>query len=153
MLLHVKSGELYPVNFLPLHPLDIKQGMRNWEKAFNWSIYFGYRNVELYKLVIRGNDDIQGVIALERKLDHVYVHLIESAPRNRKYRVFKRVGLHLIAFACKRSMELGHDGAIALDSKSHLIDYYKGIGGRQLGDRYFVFDELAAERLVRLYLN
>lgn len=83
LLVHIKSGELYPVNFLPLHPYDLQGDMAKGEDAFDWNIYFGFRNVELYKLVIQGNDVMQGAIALERREDHVYIHLIESAPHNR----------------------------------------------------------------------
>ena len=40
-------------------------------------------NKEVYKLTIINNlNIIQGIISLEVKTDHVYMHLIESAPFN-----------------------------------------------------------------------
>ncbi len=54
---------------------------------------------------------LQGAIALERREDLVWVHLIESVPFKRKE--FDLIGEHLIAFVCKRSMELGFEGAVA----------------------------------------
>ncbi|GGG18194.1 hypothetical protein [Paenibacillus aceti] len=154
MLLHVKSGELYPVEFLPLQPVDIKRGMRGWEKAFNWDIYFGYRNAELYKLVIRGNDYIQGVIALERKADHVYIHLIESAPHNRFDTVFDFVGETLVSFACQRSLDLGYEGFVALDAKTHLIAYYaRNMLATHIGGGRMIINEANARKLIMLYLK
>lgn len=154
MLLHVKSGELYQVDFHPLQPVDIKQGMRGWEKSFNWSIYFGYRNVELYKLVIQGNDEIQGAIALERKADHVYVHLIEGAPHNRFHKVFDFVGETLVAFACQRSYDFGFEGFVALDAKTHLIAYYaRNMLAMHIGGGRMIINEANARKLIMLYLK
>lgn len=154
LLLHVKSGELYPVDFLPLQPVDVKRGMKSWDQAFNWGIYFGYRNVELYKLVIRGNDNIQGVIALERKADHVYIHLIESAPHNRFDKIFDFVGETLVAFACQRSLDLGYEGFVALDAKTHLIAYYaRNMLATHIGGGRMIINEANARKLIMLYLK
>ncbi len=66
VLLHSRSCETYPVSFLSLQPYDIKDQMHDWNEAFDWTVYFGHRGVEVYKMVICGNDVILGVIALER---------------------------------------------------------------------------------------
>lgn len=153
MLLHIRSREEYPIAFLPLHPHDMNQ-LQDWNEAFDWSIYFGKARVEVYKMVLRGNDVIQGVIALERKEDHIWVHLIESIPEQRKE--FKRIGLHLLALACKRSIELGFEGAVALQSKTSpkLMQYYsRVIGATHIGGGLFIIDETVAERLIMLYLS
>ncbi|WP_150274168.1 hypothetical protein [Paenibacillus tepidiphilus] len=154
MLLHIRSGERYPVSFLALQPIDIKKQMQDWELGFDWSIYFGQSGIEVYKMVIRGNDVIQGVIALERREDHVWVHLIESIPVERKE--LDLIGEHLIALACKRSMELGFEGAVALQSKrkERLMLYYMNvIGASHFGGGLMVIDEPVAQHLVMLYLS
>ncbi|MEK3760984.1 hypothetical protein [Paenibacillus sp. FSL R7-0337] len=152
MLLHKRSGETYPVSFLALQPYDIQHQMHDWEKGFDWSIYFNQRGIEIYKMVVSGNTVIQGVISFEEKEDHVWVHLIESIPSQRKE--FSRVGLHLLAFACKRSTELGFGGAVALQSKikPRLIHYYTSIvGASHFGGGLIVIDETVAKRLIMLY--
>jgi len=156
VLLHSMSNESYPVSFLLLQPYDVVNHMHNWDEAFDWSVYFGKPGFEVYKMVVTGNDEIQGAIALERKGDHVYIHLIEGAPHNRLDKIFKYVGLHLIAFSCKRSMELGYDGFVALRSKTHprLMYYYTHVvGAMHIGGGNMIIDESVAKRLIMLYLS
>lgn len=156
MLLHNESEELYQVSFLSLQPYDVEENMIGWDNAFDWTIYFGTRGVEVYKMVITGNDEIQGAIALEIRQDHVYVHLIESAPHNRFDNVFDYVGEHLIAFACQRSRDLGFGGAIAFQSKTkaRLLWYYtKTIGAQHLGNGLMIIHEAVANKLIMLYLS
>lgn len=156
LLFHTENKELYPVSFLTLQPYDVKEQMQDWDEAFDWTDYFGKPNVEVYKMIATGNDEIQGAIALERKEDHVFILLIESAPHNRFGKTFKYVGLHLIAFACKRSIEIGHEGAVALESKTKpkLLSYYtQVVGAKQYGGGLIVIEEPVAEELVMLYLS
>jgi hypothetical protein len=60
---------------------------------------------DVYKLTITNNQNIiQGLISLEVKPDHVYMHLIESAPFNfGKQKTYLGVSGNLVAFACKLS--------------------------------------------------
>ncbi|MFC5651228.1 hypothetical protein ACFPYJ_19375 [Paenibacillus solisilvae] len=156
MLLHRDSKEYYPVSFLSLQPYDVKEQMQDWDEAFDWTDYFGRPGVEVYKMVVSGNDEIQGAIALARKEDHVFILLLEGAPHNRFGKTFKYVGLHLIAFACKRSMEIGHEGAVALESKTKpkLLSYYtQVVGAKHYGSGLMVIEEPIAEELVMLYLT
>jgi hypothetical protein len=156
LLLHVDSNELYPVSFLSLQPYDVEQQMHNWDKAFDWTVYFGQPGVEVYKMVVAGNDEIQGAIALERKVDHVYIHLIESAPHNRFGNTFDFVGEHLVSFACKRSMDLGHNGFAAFRSKTRpsLLAYYiRDMHAQHIGGGNMIISESVAEELIMLYLS
>ncbi|MEF3309354.1 hypothetical protein PV433_10620 [Paenibacillus sp. GYB004] len=154
MLLHIRSGETYPVSFLALQPYDIELHMSDWNDAFNWRFYFSQRGVEVYKMVVTGDDVIQGAIALERKEDHVWVHLIEGIPNKRKE--FDLIGEHLMAFACKRSMDLGHEGAVAFQSKIKqrlMLFYSNAVGASHFGGGLMIISEAVAERLVMLYLS
>ncbi len=87
-------------------------------------------------------------------MDHVWVHLIESLPYERKE--FDLIGEDLLAFACKRSMDLGLDGAVAFQSKtrSRLMNYYiNTVGAAHFGGGLMVIEEPVPKRLVMLYLS
>lgn len=163
MIVHRASKEPYPIEFHPLTEQDVRKMVRgyskeSWNPNFDWSVYFKYANTETYKMVIVGNDIIQACIALEIKEDHVYIHLIESAPHNFIGKEFDCIGEHLFSFACRRSHELGFEGAVAFRSKTGpksmpLIRYYMGtrIRAHHLGNGYFIIDGSSAERLIMLY--
>lgn len=52
--------------------------------TFNWKTEFNDPAKEVYKLNIVNNSTIiQGLISLEIKADHIYMHLVENAPFNR----------------------------------------------------------------------
>ncbi|GGH79753.1 hypothetical protein [Saccharibacillus endophyticus] len=103
MLIHNQSGRRYPVHFEKLKLIEIRQEMNSWEENFDWTSYFkadDHSNIQVYKMTIQNQTRIEGAIALEIREDHIYIHLIESAPHNRKGKIFDLVGEHLIAFAC-----------------------------------------------------
>lgn len=128
--------------------------MNDWDPTFDWSIYINHSEIEVYKMTISGYDEIQGAIALENREDHVFVHLIESAPHNRFSKVFDYVGEHLIAFACKRSIELGHDGYIAFQAKTRLVPYYeKNMDAQHIKSGYMIITDSVARKLIMLYLQ
>lgn len=60
-----RSGEYYPIVFAPLFPDDVKHTKKQigWSRNFNWSIYFKYPSVELYKLLVIGSDRIEGALS------------------------------------------------------------------------------------------
>jgi len=70
---------------------------------FNWKQELKYPEREVYKLTIVNNPDvIQGLISLEVKSDHVFMHLLESAPFNKgKNKMYAGVPGNLVTFACK----------------------------------------------------
>ncbi|MEF3304209.1 hypothetical protein [Paenibacillus sp. GYB003] len=156
LLLH-RSGEFYPVQVVRLQPRDLEQMKKKdgWTRGFNWGVYFQASNVEMYKL-LAGNDQIQGVIAMEAAEGFVEVHLVESAPHNRGVnREFSQVGAHLFAFACRRSIELGNEGFVVFTAKTKLIEHYRSILGAKpiSSDGRMVIDDVAANRLISVYLR
>jgi len=65
---------------------------------------------------------IQGLISLEIKSDHVYMHLVESAPFNKgKMKIYAGVPGNLVAFACKLSFQRGHEGNVSFFLKLNLF--------------------------------
>ena len=67
----------------------------------------------MYKLVIRGNEVIQGLISVQPFVGYVEMYLIETAPHNfgRKKR-YNGVPGNLVAFTCKMSFEMGFGGFV-----------------------------------------
>jgi len=147
--------QLYPVSFLPLTQYDVEECMQGWEETFDWSAYFDQPGIATYKMVVTGINEIQGAIAIEDRRDHIYVHLVESAPHNRGVdRVFYGIGPRLFAFACAVSHKCGYDGFVSFDAKAQLIDYYSdALGAQRIGHTRMIIDPVAAYRLVRLYLT
>ena len=91
----------------------------------------------------------------EVKSDHVYMHLVESAPFNiGKQKVYAGVPGNLVAFACKLSFQHGHDGNVAFISKTQLIEHYeKTLGAFHFGGRLMIIETQAALRLVNKYFK
>lgn len=78
---NVNSGDSFPteVSLLAANKLKNITKIKGWK--FNWKGEFKLPEREVYKLTISNNPNIiQGLVSLEIKADHVYMHLIESAP-------------------------------------------------------------------------
>lgn len=109
---------------------------------------------DVYKLTIVNNQSvIQGLISLEVKFDHVYMHLVESAPFNKgKAKVYSGVPGNLVAFACKLSFQRGHEGNVSFISKTQLIRHYtETLGAIHVGGRLMIIDTTAALKLINKY--
>lgn len=143
---------------------DITLISRNESKAitkkngwlFNWNQEFKYPERDVYKLTIVNNQNvIQGLISLEVKQDHVYMHLLESSPFNKgKTKVYVGVPGNLVAFACKLSFQRGHEGNVAFTSKTQLIEHYKeSIGATHIGGRIMIIDSISALKLINKYFK
>ena len=123
---------------------------------FNWNQEFKYPERDVYKLSIVNNQNvIQGLISIEVKQDHVYMHLLESSPFNKgKTKVYAGVPGNLVAFACKLSFQRGHKGNVAFTSKTQLIDHYKeSIGATHIGGRIMIIDSISALKLINKYFK
>jgi hypothetical protein len=109
---------------------------------------------DIYKLTINNNQNIiQGLISLEVRFDHVYMHLIESAPFNKgNTKVYEGVPGNLVAFACKLSFQRGHDGNVSFVAKTQLIKHYEeSLGAIHAGGRIMIIDKVAALKLTNKY--
>ena len=98
---------------------------------------------------------IQGLVSIEDKLDHIFMHLIESAKFNvGKNKVYVGVPANLIAFVCKVSFDKGYEGFVAFDAKTSLIKHYEESlhATHFRGLRMFI-DTSAALRLISHYFK
>ena len=80
---NVVTGDSFATEISVLTTADLKTVSKTKGWLFNWKEEFKQPAREIYKLTIVHNPKIiQGLISLEVKVDHVYMHLLESAPFN-----------------------------------------------------------------------
>lgn len=77
---NVQSSDSFPTEISLLTNTELKYVTRKNGWRFNWSSEYKVPERDIYKLTIANNPNIiQGIISLEVKADHVFMHLIESA--------------------------------------------------------------------------
>ena len=120
------TGEVFDTEIIRLKNVDAKQ-IKKEKWQFDWRNEFKDKTKEIYKLTTTNNPTIiQGLLSIEDKQDHIFMHLIESAKFNKgKNKVYLGVPGNLIAFACKISVDKGYEGFLAFDAKSALIKHYQ----------------------------
>ena len=99
------TGEVFDTEIVSLKNTDFKQIKKiNWQ--FDWLTELKDKTKEIYKLTTVNNPTIiQGLLSIEDKQDHIFMHLIESAPFNRgKEKIYLGVPGNLVAFGCKISI-------------------------------------------------
>lgn len=151
---NVITGDSFSTDISLTSNLDLKVVTKknNWQ--FDWKLEFKQPERDVYKLTIVNNQTIiQGLISLEIKSDHVYMHLVESAPFNKgKTKVYAGVPGNLVAFACRLSFQRGHDGNISFFSKTQLVQHYiHSLGAMHIGGRIMIIDTIAALKLINKY--
>ena len=150
------TGDRFQTQVIVVSSDEIKKVTKKNGWLFNWKIEMKCPERDVYKLTIVNNQDIiQGLISLEVKTDHVFLHLIESAPFNRgKTKVYAGVPGNLVAFACKLSFQRGCDGYVSFISKTQLISHYQEtLGAIHFGGRLMIIETPAALRLIDRYFQ
>ena len=153
---NVKSGDSFPTEISLLSTAETKRLSKKNGWQFNWSSEIKIPTREVYKLTITNNPNIiQGIVSLEVKIDHVYMHLIESAPFNKgKTKVYAGVPGNLVAFACKLSFQRGGEGYVSFLSKTKLIEHYeKTLGAVHFGGHLMVINTESALKLINKYFE
>jgi hypothetical protein len=153
---NVVTGDSFATDISPLTIRDLKLVSKNNGWLFNWRIEFKHPERDIYKLTIVNNPTIiQGLICLEIKTDHVYMHLVESANFNKgKSKVYSGIPGNLVAFACQVSFECGYEGYVSFLSKTQLIEHYeKTLGSFHIGGRVMIIETQAARKLINKYFK
>jgi len=151
---NVVTGDSFTTDISILTTADLKTIAKSKGWLFNWKEELRQSARDVYKLTIVHNPTIiQGLISLEVKSDHVYMHLVESAPFNKgQTKVYSGVPGNLVAFACKLSFQCGHDGNVSFISKTQLIEHYEKIlGAFHFGGRLMIIETQSALRLINRY--
>lgn len=153
---NAQSGDRFPTEISLLTKVEVKDLTKKNGWKFNWASELKIPTRDIYKLTIANNPQIvQGVVSLEVKIDHIYMHLIESAPFNiGKNKTYLGVPGNLVAFACKLSFQRGGEGYVSFLSKTKLIDHYeKSLGAVHFGGHLMVITSEAALKLTNKYFK
>ena len=99
---NVVTGDSFVTEITLVTPADLRTVPKKNGWQFDWKFEYKQPERDVYKLTIINNPMVsQGLISLEVKSDHVYMHLVESAPFNKgKAKVYAGVPGNLVAFAC-----------------------------------------------------
>jgi hypothetical protein len=155
-IINVITGDNFQtvVSVLDNHDLKSVSKRNGW--LFNWKSELQLPDRDVYKLTIEGNPEIiQGLISITERDDHVYMHLIESAPFNLgKNKVYIGVPGNLVAFACRLAFHRGFEGYVSFTSKSQLIEHYrKTLGAINIGGNLMVINTVSALKLIDKYFK
>jgi len=153
---NVVSGDSFQTNISRITKTDLKSITKRKGWLFNWKQELKKPERDIYKLTIVNNQNIvQGLVSLEVKPDHVYMHLVESSPFNKgKKKIYAGVPGNLVAYACKLSFQRGHEGNVAFVSKTQLIDHYiESLGAIHFGGRLMIITPNSALKLVNKYYS
>jgi hypothetical protein len=153
---NVVTGDSFKTEISILTKTELKLVTKKSGWLFDWRQELKDPARDVYKLTIVGNPSIiQGLICIEVKEDHVFMHLVESAPFNKgKIKMYSGVPGNLVAFACKVSFQRGHEGNVSFISKTQLIDHYeKTLGAEHFGGRIMIIETVAALKLIDRYFK
>ena len=149
------TGEVFVTEIVRLASKDAKQ-IKEIDWQFNWLKELKDKTKEIYKLTTVNNPTIiQGLLSIEDKQDHVFMHLIESARFNKgKDKAYFGVPGNLVAYACKVSVDKGFEGFLAFDAKTALIKHYQELlhATHFRGLRMFI-ETSAALKLISQYFQ
>ena len=148
------TGGILLTDVLPLEKADLKIISKKTGWKFNWKSEFAATGKQVFKLVLQKEPKIiQGLVCFEKKSDHIYMCLIETAPHNfGKSKKYFGVAGNLVAFGCKLSFEYGFEGCIAFESKTKLISHYETtLGARVLFGQRMEINTNASLKLINQY--
>ncbi len=151
---NVVTGDSFATEISIVTLADLKNITKKNKWQFDWKFEYKQPQREVYKLTIVNNQQIiQGLIGIEIKTDHVYMHLVESAPFNKgKAKMYAGVPGNLVAFACKLAFQRGHEGNVSFFAKTQLIQHYiDSLGAMHVGGRIMIIDTIAALKLIDKY--
>ncbi len=153
---NVVTGDSFATDITIISIADLKTVTKKNGWQFDWKLEFKQPEKDVYKLTIVNNQSvIQGLVSIEIKSDHVYMHLVESAPFNKgKTKVYTGVPGNLVAFACKLAFQRGHEGNVSFISKTLLVQHYiDTLGAIHIGGRVMIIDTKAALKLINKYFS
>lgn len=149
------TGEIFDTEISRLSSKDNRR-IKKTDWLFDWKKELKDASKEVYKLTTVNNPTIiQGLLSIEDKQDHLFMHLIESSNFNKgQDKVYVGVPGNLVAYACKVAFERGYQGFVAFDSKTALIEHYQQMLGAThfRGLRMFI-ETTAATKLVKQYFK
>lgn len=128
-IIEVATGQEYLIDIAPIKKSDLKNLPVN-RYYFDWSEEAAF---ELFKLTIKGKDDILGLISFEKIKEEKRIHirlLTASHDNVGKNKIYDRIIGNLLAYVAKIAVrEFAEWACISLRPKTeiaaHYIDKYK----------------------------
>lgn len=152
---NISTGEVFDTDIVRLTEAESNQ-IKEQDWQFDWITELKDKTKAVFKLTTVNNPTIiQGLLSIEDKQDHIFMHLIESSKFNKgKGKIYLGVPGNLVAYACKVSVEKGYEGFLAFDAKTSLIKHYQDTLGAShfRGKRMFV-ETSAAIKLISHYFK
>jgi hypothetical protein len=151
---NAETGETLDTLVLPVTQDDLKETTKKNGWLFDWQLEFSEPEKQVYKLVAEQKPQtIHGMVSLEKMEDHVFIHLIESAPFNiGKTKKYMGTAGNLTAYGCKLSKDYGFGGVVAFNPKTALISHYeKTLGAVLISERIMAIFEKDAQVLLDKY--
>lgn len=153
---NVITGDSFETEISLVTATDLKKVNEANGWLFDWKFELKQPEREVYKLTIPNNNSVvQGLVSLEIKADHVYMHLVESAGFNKgKRKIYAGVPGNLVAFACRLSFQRGFEGNVSFIAKTQLISHYEeSLGAFHFGGRVMIIETKATIKLIDRYFK
>ena len=123
-IVEVSTGKIYPIEILPIENTDYKLLLKT-RYFFDWK---KERDQEIYKLVMAGKNDIQGLISVERVPSEwrIHIRLLTVSKENKgKGKIFDKIAGNLITHVAKIAVaEYGELACVSLRPKSSIAQHY-----------------------------
>lgn len=123
-IVEISTGENYPIEVLPLEKSDYKS-LTKTRYFFNWK---EEKDQYIYKLVIKGDNDILGLISFEIIPEEwrIHIRLLTVSEENKgKGKKFDRIAGNLICFVSKIAVsEFAEMACISLKPKTEIYKHY-----------------------------
>lgn len=124
IIIEVSTGRTFPIEILPLETTDYKM-LSKARYFFDWKTE---KSREVYKLVMKGQNDILGLVSLERIPSEWRIHLrllTVSKENQGTKKIYDRIAGNLIAHAAKIAVaEFGTLACISMRPKSSIAQHY-----------------------------
>ncbi|HLF65619.1 MAG TPA: hypothetical protein VI603_17785 [Saprospiraceae bacterium] len=123
-VVEVATGKNHPIEVLPVENTDYKS-LSKERYFFNWK---EERKEEVYKVVLKGQNDILGLVSIERIPSEwrVHIRLLTVSKENvGNGKVFENVAGNLIAYVAKIAVtDFGALACVSLRPKSSIAQHY-----------------------------
>ncbi|RMZ60962.1 N-acetyltransferase [Chryseobacterium nematophagum] len=123
-IVELSTGKSFPIEILPLESRDYKS-LTKKRYFFNWK---DEKEQEIYKLVIKGDNDILGLISFEIISEEwrIHIRLLTVSEENKgKNKKFDKIAGNLICYVSKIAViEFAERACISLKPKTAIYQHY-----------------------------
>lgn len=124
LITEISTGEKHKVEILPVE-IDDFSSLRKNRYFFDWEIE---KNQEVYKLQLKGLNDVLGLVSVERIPEEwrIHIRLLTVSKENKgSGKKYDGIAGNLIAFIAKIAVrEFGELACVSLRPKSEIAQHY-----------------------------